>query len=421
MQDMVNIRYIRKPSLGSLMASMVILWLNAGMYSFVQRYIPGIIMYGVFLLWFIYAVQHKHYRIEFTGCFIKMIPTICLLGLMYAINISSLTRSYLMFYVYVFMIAAIAIYYQHDSRGRSLLLKVWAFDVVAVVINTYIQVKRNPFVIRNMSANASVFESLFGGRLYGVASFSNVLCYSVVMLFLYSRIVNKKVKSRTIDWIGVCALLLLIFKSQIAILIAFSLTGILLISLASFFEDLNKLILFVVISLVAFAILYKYLPDILKYISTIESLPELLRVKASDASLIISGASNNLKDATVRMQQYENDIACFLRNPLVGTLGDNTNIGGHSTWIDFLGMYGLLSIVVMIWHIGLMKNVVKASAPEERIMVAVIAIVFTTIGIIDPIIFQNVYMVFLMVIPYMSYPKEEYQKLYCSGVADESN
>ena len=41
-------------------------------------------------------------------------------------------------------------------------------------------------------------------------------------------------------------------------------------------------------------------------------------------------------------------------------------------------------------------------------MVAVIAIVFTAIGIVDPIIFQNVYMVFLLVIPYMSYPKEEY-------------
>lgn len=411
MQNMVNIRYIRKPSLGSLMAAMVILWLNAGMYSFVQRYIPGIVMYGVFLLWFVCAFQDKQYRIEFTSWFIKMIPTIGLLGLMYAINRSSLTKSYLMFFVYVFMIAAIAIYYQHDSRGRSMILKVWTLDVVAVVINTYIQIRRNPFVIRNMSANASVFESLFGGRLYGVAAFSNVLCYSVVMLFLYSRIVNKKVKSKTIDVIGVCVLLLLIFKSQIALLIAFSLVGILLITLASFFEDLNKLILFGVISVIVFAILYKYLPDILKYISTIETLPELLRVKASDASLIISGTSNNLEDATVRMQQYESDIACFLGNPLVGTLGDNTNIGGHSTWIDFLGMYGLLSIVVIIWHIGLMKNVVKASAPEERIMVAVVVIVFTVIGIVDPILFQNVYMVFLLVIPYMSYPKEKYDRI----------
>lgn len=398
--------YIRKPSLEHIMASMVILWLNAGMYSYVQRYIPGLVMYGVFGLWFLLAMRNKWYQTEVTGWFLKMLPTFCLLIFMYSINSSSLTKSYMMFTIYAFMIAAVAMYYQHDSQGRNFILKVWAVDVILVVINTFIQIRRNPFVIRNMSANAAVFERLFGGRLYGVAAFSNILCYSMLMLFLYSRIVNRNMKSRAIDWFGFFTLLWLIFKSQIALLIMFSFFGIGLITLARFFKDLRKLAIFGIVALLFIFVLYGYLPSILNYISKIEAMPELLRVKATDASMNISGSNGQLKDASVRMEQYASDIECFLNSPMVGTLGDNRNIGGHSTWIDILGMFGLLSSVMMIWHISLMNNAVKASLPEEKIMVAIIAIVFTLLGIIDPITFQNAYMLFILVIPYMSYRKE---------------
>lgn len=403
MWSKMNFRYIKKPSLINILAALIILWLNAGMYSFVQRIIPGIFMYGIFMIWFICVIKNDMFITKFIKWTTTIIPSFILLFIMYIFHNSSLTKSYIMFFVYLVIISAISIYYQFDNDGRKILYKVWLFDVFAVVFNTFLKIKSNPLVIRNMSANASVFESLFGGKLYGVASFSNILCYIVIMLFLYSKIMNKRKNFNKGDLIGCIVLLLLILKSQIAILIAFALIGLGLITLVSFFKDIRKLLVFFFLITLLFVGIYKYIPGMLSYISTIEVLPELLRVKALDVAWIISGSSNKLMDATIRMQQYENDIKCFIANPLLGTLGDSTNIGGHSTWIDLLGMYGISSMIVMIWHFGIMKRIVKSVANEDKIMVTIIVIIFSIIGIIDPIFFQNVYMVFIFVIPYISW------------------
>jgi len=401
-------RYVRLPNTGQVLAACIVLWLNAGIYSYVQRVVPGVAMYCLFGVWIISALKKDTFRKEFTRIVLQTIPVFILLFFVqFCIHQSSLTKNYIMIMVYVVIIRSITLYYWNDSYAKRFLVFVWGIDVGFVVINTFVHIKMNPMIIRNMSANAAVFESLFGGKVYAVAAYSNILCYVVAVLFMFSRIVNKSIKSSWREVVAIGILTLLIFKSQIGLLIVLTIVGLLFIAISGFFRTDKSLICFGIVTLIVASILYRFLPSIFSFISSIEMLPDLLRIKAADAGIILSGSTADLKDASVRMQQYENDINSFLANPIFGTKGDNSTIGGHSTWIDLLGMYGLFALIVVNWQIMILKDIAEMVVKEERKIVVAILSVFTLLGLIDPIFFPNVYMTLVMVIPYMSYINRE--------------
>lgn len=390
---------IELPSFDVVLAAIIILWLNAGMFTYVQARIPSIVMYGIVAIWFLIAIRYDELELgRIIKTITQMLPSLILLLIAYTLTRGALTNSYLMFCLYVFIILSIREFYLDNGYGWNFIYKVWQVDVIAVVINTFYQITRNPLVIRNMSVGSSIQSS----GLYGCASFSNILCYMLLAIYLFSRILNKKVQTGIGTFVAFIALVVLVFQSQIALLIGFLLIGIIAIVICNAVKSTTQAFLIGVPVIALFAIIWYYLPDLLTALSQMQWVPELIQVKLMDVVSILSGSTTDLTDAGLRLEHYQEGINSFINNPLFGSYGDGTNIGGHSTWFDFFGLYGLFAFVFVVWHIKLMKTTVDSVLEEESKYIFVLRILFSAFGFLDPILFHNVYLYLLLIVPIMS-------------------
>lgn len=401
---------IKIPSIEVFFAALIILWLNAGFFTFIQIRIPSVIMYGIVACWYLLIIKERSIAVnKIIKIYLQIVPALLCVGIPFILKGGSLTKTYLMSFIYVFIIISIRIYYfdcSENKESANYLFNIWRADVILVLINTFYQIAKDPYVIRNMSANASAMQSLGRVKLYGVASFSNVLCYLILALFLFSRIINKKTKTDMATIIAFFPLTLIIFLSQITLIIMFFIFGLILLGVSEICRGTAKTILFSVPLFILGGIAWNNMTDLLKLVIGIDILPTMIRAKLYDVISILNGSHNNLMDANVRIKQYQVSIESFLNNPIIGSFGDSSVIGGHSTFMDFLGLFGFLAVILFIWHIKMMRLSTNTVNTEERKSVFMISIVFTLLGILDPIIFQNVYMIFVFIIPIMSNKKE---------------
>ena len=98
----------------------------------------------------------------------------------------------------------------------------------------------------------------------------------------------------------------------------------------------------------------------------------------------------------IRLTLYRTSLQTFLQNPLFG-IGPAINefvrgIGGHSTWLDYLAMYGLLGFGFFIaFHVLLYRRIWKNTSGSERFYRCLTFWIFTFYGLVNPVIHFRVF------------------------------
>lgn len=389
---------VRKPTLHEIMAALVILWLNSGMFLIIQRFIPGIVMYGVFGLWLLSAFNKKGFQNSFKKLLIGVMVPFLFVLFMYLYNKDGLTRNYVMLLVYGFILLCMGEYYKENSKSKQFLMKVWIVDSAVIIINTLIQLQTNPLIVRQMSIGG-----LEENRMACVASFSHVLCYAFAVLFLFERLCRKNTEKKTTSIIALIAMLLLVIQSQIVLLIAATLMGIIILLAMRPLGNKRARITYLAIAVVVLGCVYIALPTILSMLSTWSVLPEVVRVKLEDVRILLNTGTAALVDnAGQRIENYEMSIGQFKSNILFGSMGVSDEIGAHATWLDLLGMYGLCAIPYGWWMVSIVHRNIKSADSNDRKIIILISGIYLAVGFLDPILFQNTFVFFAVIMPFLT-------------------
>ncbi len=143
-----------------VIAVIVILWLNQGMFSFASNVLPFYIKWGLFFSWFglAFILNHRFYKVFFKQSWLL------LLFFSFLVIISLYSdkdmRLHLQSVFYIIMIYSIFLYYFNEQYSKfiKILSIILGFDYLLVGINTYIHLQINPLLSRYLSQGIEVQE-----------------------------------------------------------------------------------------------------------------------------------------------------------------------------------------------------------------------------------------------------------------------
>ena len=105
-------------------------------------------------------------------------------------------------------------------------------------------------------------------------------------------------------------------------------------------------------------------------------------------------------DLNLRLKLYNKSINSFKNNIFIGSFGED-EVGEHSTWLDFVGLYGLFSILFFIYLYNMYKFTKKRINQKAVGEFNVIWIYFIILGIVNTVLFAKIFLTLLLVIPLM--------------------
>ena len=108
----------------------------------------------------------------------------------------------------------------------------------------------------------------------------------------------------------------------------------------------------------------------------------------------------NSTDLNSRLKLYNKSIDSFKNNILIGSFGEN-KVGGHSTWLDFIGLYGLFSILLFIYLYNIYKFTKKRIIQKGVGGFNIIWLYFIILGVINTVLFAKIFLTLLLIIPLM--------------------
>ena len=103
-------------------------------------------------------------------------------------------------------------------------------------------------------------------------------------------------------------------------------------------------------------------------------------------------------DLNSRFTLYSQSIDAFVNNVFIGSFGEN-KVGEHSTWLDMLGLYGLLSILLFIYLFNVYKFSKKRISQEGNTIFNIIWFYFIILGIINTVLFSKIFLTLFIIIP----------------------
>lgn len=153
-----------------ILAVILVLWLNQGIFEFIQDFIPGIMRWGIFIIWismsFLLDINYHKRFIKFQWPLLIFFVLIIFISV-YANN---LLIDFLKTFLYLIMITSIFLFYfEHkNSKIRKLLIMLILLDLFIVGINTYINLQINPLLARYLSQGMDVQKAILGIELIPV-------------------------------------------------------------------------------------------------------------------------------------------------------------------------------------------------------------------------------------------------------------
>lgn len=382
-----------------LLAIFVLLWLNAGTYSYISDYIPTYIKITMYGLWLGLAIITKK---KYVDDLVKL--TLPLLFFMIIVKTSSIFASntnleaYLTNFIYAWIIASISIYYIKDKKENiKIILVVLIIDIIYVGINTFVNLIANPLISRLLSAGSDVKYKLIGdmGAFKAIGSYA--YCYSLVMLFLVILDFTIKCKKNKILHIIELALIsLLLLKAQFTI--AILLTIIFCAKIVIDNMEKKKIVKYLLLLMIYVGIIL--LPVIIKSITQLDMLPSEIKIRLIEINNAIQGTEDvDNTDLHSRMALYEKSIKTFGSNIIIGSWGEN-NIGGHSTFFDYFGLYGTFAIFLILFYSNMYRYVKNNIGTKGQIILKNIWLYYLTLSIINTVIFTTLTVMLFVVVPF---------------------
>ena len=322
----------------------IVLWLNAGNFTYIGEAIPSVAKFGAFIIWIALGFyQEKSFLKNWVNnvIFLLLFVLIILIG-----NLIGNEDYYSLFfqnYLYVFIITSLYSYrfYFGNKDEIVTILTVLILDIVIVTVHTYIELLDNPLVARALSTGSDLQEQLLGDKISkGLGGYA--LCYQLVFFSAFVMNIHTNRKSaKLLKYAVYMGILLFLFQAQITLALIMHFILIFIIVLCNKNDKKSswiiKLVIIVITGCVALNI--QNILDMAINISSNELAQRLAEVRNF---LITRNADEG--DLGSRMKLYTVSLKSFTDNPLIGTFGTKP-FGNHSTFLDILGVYGLLGII----------------------------------------------------------------------------
>lgn len=371
-------------------------WLNVN--PFIYDKIPMIIKLMVVVLWFALACFKKNFlkNVLLTG-----IPLGCMIFFMILGNNNELINAYFTNFLYMFIIFSIFLYYRDDEnkKDRKIILYFLLIDILYIGINTFIQLLTNPLLSRILAMSTETKEMLLEGEIYnniGTYGFFYALGIIVLIYIYKSFFENTNTKIKYII-ISILSLVLLIQGSfAISILLTFICTSFILIFCN---KNISKKILKISVTILLIIMIYINSNNILSNIAMIEWLPLQVKEKITEINISLNNSENmNGTDMEARATVYKKSIDTFKENFLIGSFGNNENIGGHSTFFDFFALYGVFAIFLYYYFFICYKQINKFV--NIKYIVGIIFIYYLLLSILNPSIYSNIFVALYIIVPF---------------------
>ena len=134
------------------------------------------------------------------------------------------------------------------------------------------------------------------------------------------------------------------------------------------------------------------------FLSHIELFPEVLRQRFMQLATFFSGDIAGSGNIILRLELYWKSITAFFNNIIMHNY-TNTSVGGHSTWFDFLGIYGILAFFYIFFWARLYKNS-KVQSDKHRDIIILCFIYYFLLGLINTNIAINIIIDLLIIVPF---------------------
>lgn len=389
-----------------VLAFVVILWLNNGLFTYIMPYFPNILRWGSFAIWFGMAILFKP---KFTKTFIAQCWPLLLFFLYVLISSIFFKESYLSMYIknftYLLMVYSIFLYY-FDDRYKKWMKNIVIFlsiDYIFIAINTYLHLKENPQLARILSTSLET-QALFLGNAASnynaVGSFAYFYGLVPIMLLLGYLFLNKY-KNRLLSLIVLICLIIVTIKASFTMAILFVFV---FLAASIAVKHINKfyLILMLPFMILLMALLQRPVGMLFKKLSNVSSVSSVVSDRLFEISNLLL-YTNITGDLLVRLDLYTESLDAFVHNLIFGITIPYTHglkEGGHSTWLDLFALFGIFAFFFILFIIKAYKYSYYYTSDAFKPYVRLYWVYFACLGIVNTLLFSNLFTVWLLFIPF---------------------
>ncbi len=312
------------------------------------------------------------------------------------------------YFAFFFAVYLIDLYFAlmgRQDRQVRILYFLYAVIALACFRGMFVLAVR-PMVAREMSTGSFPEAQRHFYHLLGVGGFEFFTGLSCAFpILVYYRMTSSHRRTLTV-WM-VLALLGLLFAGY-TLAIVFVGVGLLLLLGYSLFHlrgpQLHALLRTCLLLLLVIALFlgighFAGLFQAHLYLLKISDMAELIGERVFGVELghynppnLHTGLSQMSSSSVERIELYTRSIHTFLQHPLAGVgsrvnTGDFSQVGGHSTWLDYLAMYGLQFALYLFFFALLFRRLRRmiASRAEKAYRMTALA-VYTLYGLVNPVV-----------------------------------
>lgn len=379
----MNYMKIKYSTVQWFLSCFIILWLNAGNFEYIQGFFPQAVKFGLVFLWFIItSLIYKGFLELYLSKAAPILIMTAIVSLSKLLGNVRYFNLYWMSYLYYAIIFAVFVcsFYFYGKRESKALLLVLISDIVIVAIHTFIELRRNPILVRAMSTGMNAKMELLEGAIpKGVGGYG--MCYQLVFCaMLLVLLLDEKIQHRIWIYLSEILIFCVLFSAQITLALIMQVVG---VTAVLIFKNDRKSFAWKSVFLIVLVILLLNLDNILQYLVPYAGDDMAMRLEELMKIREISAESSG--DIASRYRLYWKSFLAFLQNPIWGDFGGE-GIGCHSTFIDLLGAYGLLGIFGIIGFLSplrlTLKNFEVRSVKNNLLVFFLMTIVLATINVL---------------------------------------
>lgn len=377
----------------------IILWLNAGNFTYIVDSIPSFIKLLVAIMWFgLSCYRRKSYLYYFLKTSLLMIVFVGIIFSSMLLERSGYYNLYFQAFLYIIIIFALFSYYFYfgEKKELNLICKVYMADMIIVLFHTFFELINNPILVRAISTSAESQELLLNAEIpNGIGGYS--FCYALVFVMIIFTLSDGYLKKHKIYKSILCvSVLIFLFEAQITLAFIVYIIILLMSAFLSTIHTRAQLIKKILLILLVISILIQY-QNILQWLIGIadESMGQRL-----EELLIFLQTSGHVtgSDSQSRLELYQVSLQAFLQNPIVGNWG-NRPFGCHSSFFDMLAAYGCFGFIGMAGLVRPLFLAKKRLVEKNKKVIIYTLIIFSILACINVVHVSQIVLAVILIIP----------------------
>ncbi len=387
-----------------LVAVVVVLWLGSGIGAPLLAPVPGVYRWAIAAAWIAASLLSLRHAAELAT---SAWPLLLFVGLaVIAVPSSDETgQAHLQNLAYMIVVYCIYSFYSAPAhhRYRRLIVGTVLLDLGVVAVRTWSALDTNPEVSRYL-ATGNVHEEIVAqtADLWGIGGYQQAYALPAIMLvFLHHGLTGRRY--RAASWIivalGTMLLVRMAFTIAVIMWVAF---GLLLLAGETIGRRHQGGV--IVAGLCGLPIGVLLGPILLSALAETGWLPGVVTVRLREMAALLTGEHNSDTDLAARFELYTVSLREFLKNWFSGSAGYGAGmgqLGTHSSWLDTLGAFGLISLLLFMFLYQAFRHQLSSIAPRKRFVFKLAWAYFIALGLVNTLLFAYMLLVWFVLLPFM--------------------